>query len=101
MRRWSSLQMPRPSPLSAAAAASGAPEYPEAVFAPRRMLSLAEAAGCISASSIAPYPPGVSVVAPGEEITREIVEYLAVVGYDVSAPVPVLDETGFVGKETL
>ena len=73
----------------------------EAVFAPRRMLSLAEAAGCISASSIAPYPPGVSVVAPGEEITREIVEYLAVVGYDVSAPVPVLDETGFVGKETL
>ena len=73
----------------------------EAVFAPRRMLALNLAAGCVSASSIAPYPPGVSVVAPGEEITREIIEYLAAVGYDVSAPVPVLKEPGFVGKETL
>ena len=73
----------------------------EAVFAPRRMLALNLAAGCVSASSIAPYPPGVGVVAPGEEITREIIEYLAAVGYDVSAPVPVLKEPGFVGKETL
>ena len=53
------------------------------------MLALNLAAGCVSASSIAPYPPGVGVVAPGEEIPREIIEYLAAVGYDVSAPVPV------------
>lgn len=39
-----------------------------------RKLGLLEAVGEISAETICPYPPGVPLLAPGEEITREIVE---------------------------
>ncbi|CAL9333593.1 aminotransferase class I/II-fold pyridoxal phosphate-dependent enzyme [Streptomyces sp. enrichment culture] len=35
-----------------------------------------KAVGRISAETISPYPPGVPVVAPGEVITREVVDYL-------------------------
>ena len=48
----------------------------EAYFAPRRATPLAEAEGMISAELIAPYPPGVPVLAPGELITREAVSSL-------------------------
>ncbi|MFV2118410.1 hypothetical protein ACE14D_08170, partial [Streptomyces sp. Act-28] len=35
-----------------------------------------KAAGRIAAEMISPYPPGVPVVAPGEVITRDVVDYL-------------------------
>jgi arginine decarboxylase len=31
----------------------------------------------VCADQIVPYPPGIPVLVPGQEITREIVEYLA------------------------
>ncbi|MCL2499020.1 MAG: aminotransferase class I/II-fold pyridoxal phosphate-dependent enzyme [Defluviitaleaceae bacterium] len=51
------------------------PKLPEIVFPPRTALQqpaetipLPEAAGCISAELIAPCPPGIALVAPGERI---------------------------------
>ncbi len=63
-----------------------------AVFAPRRPLPLRDAAGAVSGAAIAPYPPGVPVVAPGERITAEILAYLARIGYDLDESVAVLSE---------
>jgi arginine decarboxylase len=34
------------------------------------------AAGRISAEMICPYPPGIPIIAPGERLTTEIVDYL-------------------------
>jgi lysine decarboxylase len=48
----------------------------EAYFAKTEMVSAVDAVGRISADLIAPYPPGVAVVAPGEILTQEIVEGL-------------------------
>ena len=41
------------------------------------MVAADKAVGRISADLIAPYPPGVAVVAPGEILTEQIVEGLA------------------------
>ena len=49
----------------------------EAYFASTEMVSAIEAVGRISADLIAPYPPGVAVVAPGEVLTKAIVSGLA------------------------
>jgi len=49
----------------------------EAYFADTEMVSADEAIDRISADLIAPYPPGVAVVAPGELLTKVIVEGLA------------------------
>jgi lysine decarboxylase len=35
-----------------------------------------DSAGRICAETIAPYPPGIPVIAPGEELTNELVDYL-------------------------
>jgi len=48
-----------------------------AYFANTEMVPAASAVGRISADLIAPYPPGVAVVAPGEILTEEIVNGLA------------------------
>jgi lysine decarboxylase len=48
----------------------------QAHFAPRRTVKLADSAGQISATLLAPYPPGVPVLAPGEIISPELVDYL-------------------------
>jgi len=45
----------------------------EAWFAPGRRVALDEAVGEISAEMIAPYPPGIPILCPGEQITGEIV----------------------------
>ena len=50
----------------------------DAYFAETQFVSAANAVGRVSADLIAPYPPGVAVVAPGEELTEQIVEGLAV-----------------------
>jgi lysine decarboxylase len=49
----------------------------EAYFAPTEMVSAADAIGRISADLIAPYPPGVAVIAPGEVLTEHIVQGLS------------------------
>ena len=49
----------------------------EAYFAKTEMVNAADALGRVSADLIAPYPPGVAVVAPGEVLTGQIIEGLA------------------------
>jgi lysine decarboxylase len=49
----------------------------DAYFAKTEMVTAAEAVGRISADLIAPYPPGVAVVAPGEVLTQQIIDGLA------------------------
>ncbi len=51
----------------------------EAFFAPHETVPAAAAAGRVSAELIAPYPPGVPVLAPGEIITGELVSALRAV----------------------
>ena len=49
----------------------------DAYFAQTHMVKANDAAGRISADLIAPYPPGVAVIAPGEVLTSTIIEGLA------------------------
>ena len=49
----------------------------DAYFADTEFVSAEQAIGRISADLIAPYPPGVAVVAPGEVLTEQIVHGLA------------------------
>lgn len=48
----------------------------EAFFAPAATLGVREAIGRVSVELVAPYPPGVPVLAPGERITAEAVDGL-------------------------
>ena len=48
----------------------------DAFFAEAEQVPADEAAGRIAAEMVSPYPPGVPVLAPGEQITREVVDYL-------------------------
>jgi lysine decarboxylase len=49
----------------------------EAYFSKTVMVGATDAVGRISADLIAPYPPGVAVVAPGEVLTKTIIDGLA------------------------
>ena len=49
----------------------------EAYFADTETVAATDAIGRISADLIAPYPPGVAVVAPGEVLTEQIINGLA------------------------
>jgi arginine/lysine/ornithine decarboxylase len=48
----------------------------EAFLAPTEFVRFKASAGRICAEVITPYPPGIPVLSPGEEITPEIVDYL-------------------------
>ncbi len=48
----------------------------EAFWGTSRVVSLQEAKGLISTRTILPYPPGIPVLCPGEEVSPEIIEYL-------------------------
>ena len=61
----------------------------EAMFAQTEQLSLEDCAGRVSAVQLAPYPPGVPVVAPGERITEKELAYLREIGYN-NSDVPVM-----------
>ena len=72
------------------------PEAPEAalsprraLFAPRERIALAQSAGRVCAGQIAPYPPGVPVVAPGERIEKKYLAYLREIGYNIHSTVEV------------
>lgn len=65
------------------------PEVPEqvmsarqALFAPRETMALADSEGRIAASQVAPYPPGIPVIAPGERIEKKHLAYLNRIGYN-------------------
>ena len=66
------------------------PEPPEmvltprqALFAPRDRVPLADSAGRVCAGQIAPYPPGVPVIAPGERVEKKHLAYLKEIGYNI------------------
>lgn len=61
-----------------------------ALLARRATRALTDCEGLVSAQQIAPYPPGIPVVAPGERITKKCLAYLADVGYNVHQEVDVL-----------
>jgi arginine decarboxylase len=48
----------------------------DAFFAPRERVPLAAAVGRVSTELVAPYPPGVPVLAPGEVVTEQVVTAL-------------------------
>jgi len=54
----------------------------QALFAPTRTLPLSECEGEVCACQLAPYPPGVPVVAPGERITKKELFYFHQIGYN-------------------
>ena len=54
----------------------------QALFAPRETVELARSAGRVAAGHIAPYPPGVPVIAPGERIEKKHLAYLTEIGYN-------------------
>jgi arginine/lysine/ornithine decarboxylase len=71
-----------------------APPIPEQVFSPRQALfapsrvrPLEDCEGEIAACQIAPYPPGVPVVAPGERISKKELAYLKKIGYNMLSEV--------------
>lgn len=76
-----------------------APPIPEralspraALFAPGRIRRLKDCEGEIAACQIAPYPPGVPVVAPGERISKKELAYLREIGYNMLSEVRVISE---------
>ncbi|MDA8227713.1 MAG: aminotransferase class I/II-fold pyridoxal phosphate-dependent enzyme [Desulfitobacterium hafniense] len=57
---------------------------PEVVMAPQQAfyseqhsVAIKDSAGCISGEFIMAYPPGIPILAPGERITEEIIDYIA------------------------
>ncbi len=48
----------------------------EAFFAPSRVIPLDWASGEVSSELVIPYPPGIPVLAPGETITGDKLDYL-------------------------
>lgn len=48
----------------------------KAMFSDTTRLPIAKAIGRISAESVAPYPPGIPLIVPGERVSREVVEAL-------------------------
>jgi arginine decarboxylase len=75
-------QQSQPRPSATALSWSVVPQVGismrEAYFATTEMVAAADAIGRVSADLIAPYPPGVAVIAPGEILTKQIVEGLSV-----------------------
>lgn len=76
-----------------------APPIPEralspraALFAPGRTRLLKDCEGEIAACQVAPYPPGVPVVAPGERITKKELAYFKEIGYNMLSGVQVIRE---------
>ena len=55
----------------------------QALFAPREELPLRACVGRVSAGQIAPYPPGVPVIAPGEAVDKKHLAYLEQIGYNM------------------
>ena len=74
-----------------------APHLPEralsvrqALFAPSELRPLEACEGRVAACQIAPYPPGVPVVAPGEVISKKELAYFAQIGYNVKSEVRIV-----------
>lgn len=67
----------------------------QALFAQAQELPLNQCAGMISGEQIAPYPPGVPVVAPGEIISKKHLAYLEKIGYNMGKKTRILHVSPF------
>lgn len=91
---------PSPSPAGDTSPFIGGkklPPQPEIILSPRvarfspcETVPLNAAVGRISACQIAPYPPGVPVVAPGEIIRKKHLAYLGEIGYNMEQDIQVI-----------
>jgi len=77
------LPVRSPLPVHAALPPLPAVKMPlrQAVFAPCETIALDSATGRIAAEAACPCPPGVPVAMPGEELTKEIIEFLRGYGF--------------------
>ena len=48
----------------------------EAFYSEKRAIKLEDSIGKVSGEYIIPYPPGISLISPGEIITQEIITYI-------------------------
>jgi arginine/lysine/ornithine decarboxylase len=64
----------------------------QAVFGGKKNAAFSDAAGEVCAQQVAPYPPGVSVIAPGERIQKKALFYLEQIGYNRKAIVCAAEE---------
>lgn len=48
----------------------------EAFYAPKRSIPLQDSVGCVCSEFVMCYPPGIPILAPGERITPEILDYI-------------------------
>lgn len=61
-----------------------------ALFGAKENVPLKDAAGMVSAQIIAPYPPGIPIIAPGEEITEKHIAYLEKKRYNIVCDISVM-----------
>ena len=62
----------------------------QALFGKQEYIPLKDAAGQISGSILAPYPPGIPILAPGEEITEKHIAYLQKKSYNIEERIAVV-----------
>lgn len=48
----------------------------QAFYKKGKFVPVDKAVGCVAKSMVVPYPPGIAVLVPGEEITSEMIEYI-------------------------
>lgn len=59
-------------------------------FSPTETLPVGRVEGRVSASQVAPYPPGIPVIAPGERIGKKTIAYLSQIGYNMEKDMEVV-----------
>ena len=64
---WVNVKMPIPKIITRPS---------EAYYGKKEQIKLSDAIGRVSAAPIIPYPPGIPLIVPGEEITQEIYEHV-------------------------
>ena len=64
---WVNVKMPTPKIIMRPA---------DAYYGKKEQIKLKDAIGRVSAAPIIPYPPGIPLIVPGEEITQEIYEHV-------------------------
>lgn len=86
-----------PDPDAPPASEPSTPPLPErvvsmrtALFSPTETIPLADAVDRVSAEILAPYPPGVPIIAPGEKITQKALSFLSTKWYNMNRMVRVL-----------
>ena len=61
----------------------------DAFYAEKKSIPLPESVGCVCSEFVMCYPPGIPILAPGERITQEIlnfIEYAKVKGCSMTGP---------------